>query len=114
MKRGHFSSNREEKGEDDIYSFIITKSFANQLILKCLITDAMTNQRLMNPTMQLLDNEEKLIAKVETNKNGEYTLRLEKGLDYKFNGELKDYFGSSLVLTTKELNSETTEITSVR
>jgi len=71
LTNGYFSSNREGgKGDDDIYSFII--SICHESI-EGVVTDVKTNDPIESATVQLIDTSGKVLAERTTKADGKYS-----------------------------------------
>ncbi len=96
--KGYFASNRDGgKGDDDIYSFNLLKSFQFGKTIKGIAKDKDGNI-LANTTVNLYDSEGKLIQTVTTSADGAFTFDVENSGSYKLKGQKDSYFdGNSLV-----------------
>lgn len=107
-KSGHFSSNRDGgKGEDDIYSFQMTKPFIFKILLSGVIKDKETYSNLGGSTIILKDKAGNIIETVTADKNGNYAFTVEAGKDYSIvvsNGEYKE--NESVISISKDSQKE--------
>ena len=70
LTNGYFSSNRKGgKGDDDIYSFIISICKEN---IEGKVTNKNTNEPIANATVKLIDESGKVLDEVETQEDGGY------------------------------------------
>ena len=82
-KSGHFSSNREGgKGDDDVYSFQMTRPFVFKITLTGIVIDKGDNTILAGSEVILKDKNGKVIATVIADKNGAYSFTVEPGKEY--------------------------------
>jgi len=83
MKRGYFSSNREEgKGDDDLYSFKILKELTFDIILKGKTIDK-NNNILANTYISLYDADGNVIKTINSDEKGEYNFEINPSSVYK-------------------------------
>lgn len=82
MQTGYFISNRNEgKGDDDVYSFKMQKSFSPSLSVEGLVTDCADNQRLLPGAMVYLkDKDGKDITNSKVGDDGYYRFLLDSEL----------------------------------
>jgi len=106
MRRGYFSSNREEgKGSDDIYSFKLLNDLIFDIILKGKIVDINKN-KLANSHVSLYDNEGNIIKTVNSDKNGDFSFKLKPKSVYRLMGAKPKYTTDIKDINT---NSDKTE-----
>ncbi|WP_369048663.1 OmpA family protein [Tenacibaculum sp. UWU-22] len=105
---GFFSSNREGgKGDDDIYSFVITKEVCKQTI-KGLVTDKKTGKPIPDASVKLVDSEGKIIEIVQSDVEGLYTFTdIDCSLNFTVMGEKMDYKPDQKQVATTSVNGET-------
>ncbi len=109
MKRGFFSSNREDgKGDDDIYSFKVLKPFTRNVILKGTAKDT-KGKILANADVSLFNLNGDLIKKVSSDENGNYEFDIEKNKEYKLEGEKLKY-----VTDIEEFDSNTDKLVIIK
>lgn len=107
-QQGFFSSNRPEgKGNDDIYSF---NAYQCQQTVIGNVKDNKTNISLPNATVQLIDEQGKIIEEVQTNSNGEYTLEVDCNKTYTILATKDDYKDDQRTLTTSKDNKTINEV----
>lgn len=76
---GYFSSNREGgQGSDDIYGF----NLLEPLILKGQVTDNVNQKPVTNATIRLFDEDERQIAFLETDEDGNYETEINRDEQY--------------------------------
>lgn len=90
---GYLSSDRGEKGNDDIYSVELIAPFRFKPLIKGLVRDA-DGQLLAGVAVTLFDLSTGEETTVQTDENGAYELEVEKGKAYNITGELPDYFSA--------------------
>ncbi len=106
-KTGYFSSNRDGgKGDDDIYSYLLTKPFKTSLVIQGVVTDLRSKEILPGAKVDLTDPNGKVINSTIADAKGAYSFELEPDLDYKVVGSKEDYFGNQQTFTTKNLDPE--------
>lgn len=101
---GFFSSNREGgKGADDIYRFTIEPIFdenneipkkviTRSILLNGTVKDAVNKETLQGVKVMLYDIEtKKLLAQTSTNKEGNYSLNIDKNLRYRIDFKFKTH-----------------------
>jgi outer membrane protein OmpA-like peptidoglycan-associated protein len=74
---GYFSSNREG-GIDNIYGF----NLLNPLMLKGTVTDAINQRPVPNATVRLFDENNKQVAFLETDEDGNYETEISRNKEY--------------------------------
>ncbi|SHJ19497.1 OmpA family protein [Algibacter luteus] len=88
-QRGYFSSNRPGgKGNDDIYSF---NSFKCSQIISGIVMDSISNLVLTDVSIKLINEVGKVIDKINTNDNGEYSFEVNCNQKYTVFAEKPDY-----------------------
>lgn len=107
-KTGHFSSNREGgRGDDDVYSFQMTKPFIFKIILSGVVKDKDDNKILEGSEVVLKDAKGNVIGKVIADKNGAYSFAVDPGEDYQLVATKDDYTqNSASVFVSKDAPKE--------
>jgi outer membrane protein OmpA-like peptidoglycan-associated protein len=91
-KSGYFSSNRSGgKGNDDIYSFQLTRPFVFKMLLVGTVFDQNTKQILAGSTVYLKDANGTVITSVVADANGNYNFEVLPNQDYTILAQNKDY-----------------------
>ncbi|WP_308992826.1 OmpA family protein [Mariniflexile litorale] len=104
---GYFASNREGGvGSDDIYAF----DRVPQLKIEGTVTDAETNTPITNATVTLLDGNSNPIATLQTEKNGHYTINIDRDADYYVNIKNNDYLDNTTAITSKGIDRNMTSL----
>ncbi len=109
---GFFSSNRPGgKGDDDIYSYILTKPIPKQLLAVGVARDANTGQILVGADIQLLNSKGEIVASAKSDNSGAYTFNLDSETDYvvAISG-VEKYQNNQRSFTTKNLASDVSQI----
>lgn len=107
---GYFSSNRANgKGGDDIYSYVLTRPFKTSLMVNGYAKDLAGNI-LPETKVTLTDASGKVLSETTSDASGYYTFPVEPELDYKIQGEKKEYFPNTVAFTTKNLPLNTEEV----
>ena len=104
-KRGFLSSNRDGgEGNDDIYKFLETRELFIEQAISGEVTDAATNEALVNAKITLLDENFNKIAETTTDEKGFYEfLKLEPSTKYYLRTENPEYNTKEIpVITGKE------------
>jgi outer membrane protein OmpA-like peptidoglycan-associated protein len=109
---GYFSSNRTEgKGDDDIYSYVLTKPFQKQLIVQGIVKDETTGEILLGATVKLINSEGEVISTVTTDNLGSFLFDIEPGEEYIIAvSGVEKYNDNQRSVSTKNLDAETTEL----
>jgi outer membrane protein OmpA-like peptidoglycan-associated protein len=108
-KTGYFSSNRAGgKGDDDIYSYSLTRPFKQALILEGIVEDKQSNAILPGATVELKDATGNIIQTVVADANGAYSFDLEPEMNYTVAAKYNKYFDNQASFSTISLpeNSE--------
>lgn len=109
-KTGYFSSNRQGgKGDDDIYSYVMTKPFKAGLVVKGIATEKTTGLVLANAEIQLV-GQDGSVARTMSDAAGNYSFSVEPENTYQVRASKKDYFDNSADLSTRDLPLNTEEI----
>lgn len=107
-KTGYFSSNRAEgKGDDDIYSFNLTKPFIFKVKLTVTVADNKTNALLPGSKVYLKDQSGTILQTVTVDDKGQYTFDLEPNKDYIVSASKNDYTDNLTNISTKNSTSST-------
>jgi outer membrane protein OmpA-like peptidoglycan-associated protein len=109
---GYFSSNRTEgKGDDDIYSYVLTKPFQQQLVVKSIVKDETTGEILPGATVKLVNSKGEVIASAITDEFGGVQFDVEPGEDYTIAVSGVDKYNvKQLAVSTKNLDSDITQV----
>ncbi len=102
---GYFSSNREGgKGNDDIYSFA---AYDCKQVIKGVVRDTETLDAIADATVQLIDENGKIIDELKSSEDGEYSFEVDCDNTYTVLGTKVDYKDDKKeVETDKENNKE--------
>lgn len=91
MKKGYFSSNRiGGKGDDDIYSLLLTKTLKQNHVIYGKATDQ-ANNPLPDATITLLDSKNATLSNVKSDCNGDFSFDTGDATDYSLTGEKPTY-----------------------
>ena len=109
---GYFSSNRTEgKGDDDIYSYVLTKPFQKQLIVQGIVKDETTGEILLGATVKLINSKGEVISTVMADNSGSFLFDLEPEEEYSIAvSGVEKYNDNQRSVSTKNLDAETTEL----
>jgi outer membrane protein OmpA-like peptidoglycan-associated protein len=109
---GYFSSNRTEgKGDDDIYSYVLTKPFQKQLIVQGIVKDETTGEILLGATVKLINSKGEVISTVMADNSGSFLFDIEPGEEYIIAvSGVEKYNDNQRSVSTKNLDAETTEL----
>lgn len=108
-KNGYFSSNRQGgKGNDDIYSFELTKSLKQNFYIQGLITEKQSGKSVSGVVVELMDEKGQVIDRVTTASDGSYTFKVEPNEQYSVNTHVANYYPSTQSITTESLEGGTT------
>jgi outer membrane protein OmpA-like peptidoglycan-associated protein/tetratricopeptide (TPR) repeat protein len=100
-KTGYFSSNRAGgKGDDDIYSFQLTKPFVFKIELKGTVLDQNSKQILAGSTVNLIDSKGNVIASVVSDDKGNYNFDVLPNMEYTIVAQNKDYTENKISIKT--------------
>jgi outer membrane protein OmpA-like peptidoglycan-associated protein len=100
-KSGYFSSNRSGgKGNDDIYSFQLTRPFVFKMLLVGTVFDQNTKQILASSTVYLKDANGSVITSVVADENGNYNFEVLPNQDYTILAQNKDYTENKISVKT--------------
>lgn len=107
-KHGYFSSNREGGlGEDDIYSYVLTKPFKIDLFLEGVAQELGTGIRLPGAEVRLKNTQGQVLEVVTADENGAYRFKIEPDNDYVIEAKQNDYFDNQTAFTSKNLPNGT-------
>lgn len=102
IKSGFLSSNRiGGKGKDDIYMFTSTDFIIPQFRIDGIVTDKYTHEPIINATVDLYDENEKLINTVKTDSKGAYNFNLFSGNFYHLEAFKDEYIKATFPFNTK-------------
>ena len=105
-KVGYFSSNREGgKGDDDIYSFDMTRPLVFGVTIVGFSLDKVGNV-LAGTEVSLYDEEGNLVETTTTDEDGAYSFSVDRGKNWEIVGEKDDYFTDRKVVSTDVSNDE--------
>jgi outer membrane protein OmpA-like peptidoglycan-associated protein/tetratricopeptide (TPR) repeat protein len=109
---GYFSSNRTDgKGGDDIYSYVLTKPFQQQLVVKSIVKDETTGEILPGATVKLVNSNGEVIASAITDEFGGVQFDVEPEEDYTIAVSGVDKYNvKQLAVSTKNLDSDITQV----
>ena len=109
---GYFSSNRTGgKGDDDIYSYVLTKPFQQQLIVKSIVKNETTGEIFPGATVKLVNSKGEVIASAITDQFGGVQFDVEPGEEYTIAVSGVDkYNDKQLTVSTKNLDPDITEV----
>lgn len=109
---GYFSSNRTGgKGDDDIYSYVLTKPFEKQLIVEGIVKDEITGVILPGATVQLINSKGEVVGTATAGNSGEFSFDVEPDSDYTISVSGVDkYNGKQRTVSTKNLDPDITAI----
>jgi outer membrane protein OmpA-like peptidoglycan-associated protein len=101
-KTGYFSSNRiGGKGDDDIYSFQLTRPFVFKMKLIGLVLDQNTKQTLGGSTVYLKDSKGNVVSSVVSDENGNYNFDILPNEEYIIVAKNNDYTENKISVNTK-------------
>lgn len=104
MSRGYISSNRlGGKGGDDIY----TMSILAPLVLKGQVTDSINNKPIANATVRIMDENNRQIAFLETDADGNYKTEIARDRVYPIEAKHIKYNTKNKVLRTSGMDDKT-------
>lgn len=105
---GYIASNRDGGlGDDDIYAF----NRIPRLKLEGTVTDSIGNVPVENAIVTLSDLDGNKIAYVETDKNGEYDINIDRDTDYMVTATKEGYPEYNASVTTRGLDNTAKSIT---
>ena len=101
---GYVSSNRTTGvGDDDIYSFTLTKPLKVNLSIKGIVADKRSNEIIPGAKVDLMDGEGNILASTTADESGGYEFGLEPDLNYSIHAHKDDYFDDEIAITTVDL-----------
>lgn len=110
-KTGYFSSNREGgAGDDDIYAYTLLRPFKINYTLEGVVTDNKTNEILPGATVQLKDQNGKVIATTTADAAGKYAFDLEPDMNYTVAVQKDNYFDNSAKVSTVNVPADQANI----
>lgn len=110
-KTGYFSSNREGgKGDDDIYSYVLTKPFKQNLMVEGIVADIQSKELLPGATVYLKDEQGTILATTTVDDKGAYSFELEPEKRYVVSATKEDYFDDLANFNTVNLDPEVESI----
>jgi len=90
---GYFSSNRiGGKGDDDIYSYTLTKPLPNQIIVEGVVSDEKTGEIFAHKNVEIINSKGEIIDSVLTDSFGAYSFNIEADMDYIISVKNIDYY----------------------
>jgi outer membrane protein OmpA-like peptidoglycan-associated protein len=109
---GYFSSNRTEgKGDDDIYSYVLTKPFQKQLIVEGIVKDETTGAILPGATVKLVNSKGEVLATAIVDNTGAFMFDVEPEEEYTIAVSGVDkYTDKQRSVSTKNLDPDITEV----
>lgn len=106
-KTGYFSSNREGgKGDDDIYSYVLTKPFKQNLMVEGIVADIQSKELLPGATVYLKDEQGTILATTTVDDKGAYSFELEPEKRYVVSATKENYFDDLANFNTVNLDPE--------
>lgn len=110
-KTGYFSSNREGgKGDDDIYSYVLTKPFKQNLMVEGIVADIQSKELLPGATVYLKDEQGTILATTTVDDKGAYSFELEPEKRYVVSATKENYFDDLANFNTVNLDPEVESI----
>ena len=105
---GYFASNRHGGiGSDDIYAY----DRLPQLILDGTVYDTINNSPISNAMVTLLDINENVIAKLQTNEDGHYSINIDRDTDYVVKVNKDGFVDYENALTSKSIDRNVKTVT---
>ena len=105
---GYFASNRHGGiGSDDIYAY----DRLPQLILDGTVYDTINNSPISNAMVTLLDINENVIAKLQTDNNGHYSINIDRDADYVVKVNKDGFVDYENALTSKNIDRNVKTVT---
>jgi outer membrane protein OmpA-like peptidoglycan-associated protein len=93
---GYFSSNRiGGKGDDDIYSYTLTKPLPKQLIVEGIISDEKTGEIFADENVELINSKGEVIGSAMTDSSGAYGFNIDPDMDYIISVKNIDYYSDN-------------------
>ncbi len=109
---GYFSSNRiGGKGDDDIYSYVLTKPFQKQLVIEGIVKDETTGEILAGAQVKLINSKGEVISTATAYNSGSFLFDVEPEEEYIIAvSGVEKYNDNQRNVSTKNLDAETTEL----
>ena len=109
---GYFSSNRiGGKGDDDIYSYVLTKPFQKKLVVEGIVKDETTGEILSGATVKLINSKGEVISTATADNSGSFLFDVEPEEEYIIAvSGVEKYNDNQRNVSTKNLDAETTEL----
>ena len=105
-KTGFFSSNRADgKGDDDIYTFTLTKPFIFSVKLTVTVADNLTDAILPESKVYLKDENGKVIETATVDANGKVTFKIEPNKSYTIEASKNEYTDNVTSISTGSLTT---------
>jgi outer membrane protein OmpA-like peptidoglycan-associated protein len=105
-KTGYFSSNRSDgKGDDDIYSFNMSKPFIFKVKLNITVADNKTNLILPGSIVYLKDKDGNVIQSATVDQNGQASFDIEPNKNYIISASKTEYKDNVVNVSTSNLTS---------
>lgn len=105
-KTGYFSSNRAEgKGDDDIYTFSLTKPFVFNVRLTITVADYATSLILPESKVYLKDESGKIIETATVDANGKVTFTIEPNKSYTISASKNEYAENITTISSSNLTT---------
>jgi outer membrane protein OmpA-like peptidoglycan-associated protein/Tol biopolymer transport system component len=93
---GYFSSNRiGGKGDDDIYSYTLTKPLPKQLIVEGIISDEKTGEIFADKNVEIINSKGEVIGSAMTDSSGAYAFNIDPDMDYIISVKNIDYYSDN-------------------
>jgi outer membrane protein OmpA-like peptidoglycan-associated protein len=109
-KTGYFSSNRADgKGDDDIYTFTLTKPFVFSVKLTITVADNATSTILPESKVYLKDETGKVIETATVDANGKATFTIEPNKSYTISASKNEYIDNITSISTGNLTTNSIE-----
>ena len=109
---GYFSSNRiGGKGDDDIYSYVLTKPFQKKMVVEGIVKDETTGEILSGATVKLINSKGEVISTATADNSGSFLFDVEPEEEYIIVvSGVEKYNDNQRNVSTKNLDAETTEL----
>lgn len=109
---GYFSSNRiGGKGDDDIYSYVLTKPFQKKMVVEGIVKDETTGEILSGATVKLINSKGEVISTATADNSGSFLFDVEPEEEYIIAvSGVEKYNDNQRNVSTKNLDAETTEL----
>ena len=93
---GYFSSNRiGGKGDDDIYSYTLTKPLPKQLIVEGILSDEKTGEIFADKNVEIINSKGAVIGNAMTDSSGAYAFNIDPDMDYVISVKNIDYYSDN-------------------